>query len=207
MKLLFDFGGVLVDLDRSRAERAFDRLGFDIRPYLGTFRQSGVFSLLERGEIGVGQFCDEIRRLAGNAQLADEAITEAWRAYLTEVPAERLDMLLKIRRHYSVNLLSNTNSIHWQQACDDFFRYRGLGVADFFDNVYLSFEMGVEKPAPELYAKVAEGLQVAPGEILFFDDSEVNCEAARQCGFRSLLAPAHSEWFKYFDENGKLLLP
>ena len=43
--LLFDFGGVLVDLDKQRCIEAFDRLGFDIRPCLGTYRQGGVFSL------------------------------------------------------------------------------------------------------------------------------------------------------------------
>ena len=43
--MLFDFGGVLVDLNRPRVEAAFDALGFDIRPYLGTYKQSGIFSL------------------------------------------------------------------------------------------------------------------------------------------------------------------
>lgn len=206
MKLLFDFGGVLVDLDRTCAERAFDRLGFDIRPFLGTYRQAGVFSLIERGEISIPQFCDEIRSLAQNPRLTDEQIVKAWEAYLTEVPAERIEMLLKIKQHYSVSVLSNTNRIHWQQACNDFFNYKGLTVDDFFDHKFLSFEMGLEKPAPELYGRVAQAMQVPPAEILFFDDSEVNCEAARQCGFQALLAPAHSGWFKYFDENGKLLL-
>ena len=42
--LLFDFGGVLVDLDKERCIRAFESLGFDIRPFLGTYRQAGVFS-------------------------------------------------------------------------------------------------------------------------------------------------------------------
>lgn len=206
MKLLFDFGGVLVDLDRSRAERAFDRLGFDIRPFLGTYRQAGVFSLMERGEIGIPQFCNEIRSLARNPRLSDADIIAAWEAYLTQVPAERLEMLLKIRRHYSVSVLSNTNEIHWRQARDCFFNYKGLTVDDFFDHQFLSYKMGLEKPAPALYAQVAQAMQVPPSEILFFDDSEVNCEAARQCGFHSLLAPAQSGWFHYFDENGKLLL-
>ena len=206
MKLLFDFGGVLVDLDKQRCIDSFARLGFDIRPFLGTYRQAGPFSLLERGEISVPEFCNELRRLGCRAE-TDAEIVGAWEDYLTEVPTERLDMLLKIRQHYSVNCLSNTNEIHWHQAGADFFQYKGHGVGDFFDHVFLSCRLGLEKPAPELYAKVVEGLGVPAHEVLFFDDSEVNCEAARACGLQALLAPADSKWFHYFDENGKLHLP
>lgn len=202
--LLFDFGGVLVDLDKERCIRAFDAMGFDIRPFLGTFRQAGVFSLLERGEISVAEFCAELRRLAKNPELSDEAIVEAWRQYLLDVPTERLELLLKARKHYNIYILSNTNSIHWDMARDGYFRYKGLEVEDFFDGVFLSCELGVEKPDPEIFRKVAEGIGRPAEEILFFDDSEVNCEAARQCGLQARLAPAGSVWLKYFDETGRL---
>lgn len=206
MTLLFDFGGVLVDLDKQRCIKAFEDLGFDIRPYLGTYRQAGMFSQLEQGRIGIPEFCAGIRELSACDEISDEAIVQAWEKYLLGIPAERLEMLLKIRQHYPVSVLSNTNIIHWSQARNDFFCYKDLTVNDFFDKIFLSYELGVEKPAPELYRQVIDGLGVPADEILFFDDSEVNCEAARQCGMQSLLAPAGSEWFKYFDENGKLQL-
>ena len=47
-------------------------------------------------------------------------------------------------------------------------------------------------------------LHCAPSEILFFDDSETNCEAAEAFGWKALLAPAGGEWLKYFDDNGRL---
>lgn len=211
MTLLFDFGGVLVDLDRQRVEAAFDRIGFNIRPYLGTYKQAGIFSQLEQGRISIHEFCNGIRALSqqqGDALqlLTDEAIVAAWQSYLTEVPTERLDMLLKVKQHYSVNVLSNTNVVHWQMAEDTFFRYKGLGVNDFFDHTFLSCELGVEKPDPLIFNKVVEGLHVPAHDILFFDDSEVNCQAARDCGLQALIAPAGSEWFKYFDDYGKLHL-
>lgn len=206
MNLLFDFGGVIVDLDKQRCIKAFEDLGFDIRPYLGAYRQAGIFSLLEQGRITVQEFCVGIRELSACDEISDEAIIQAWEKYLLGIPAERLELLLKIKQNYPVSVLSNTNIIHWEQSCEDFFSYKGLGVNDFFDKLFLSYELGVEKPAPELYHKVIEGLGVPAEDILFFDDSEVNCEAARQCGMQALLAPAGSEWFKYFDENGKLQL-
>ena len=206
MVLLFDFGGVLVNLDKQRCIRAFKQLGLDVAPYLGAYRQSGPFSLLEQGRIKVQDFCDSLRQLSHQPELTNDSIIAAWKSFLTDVPEERLEMLLKLKRHYSVNLLSNTNAIHWSQARDGFFRYKGLEVEDFFDHIFLSYEMGIEKPAPALYAQVVRELSVPADEVLFFDDSEVNCEAARQCGLQSLLAPADSAWFKYFDNNGKLHL-
>ncbi len=122
------------------------------------------------------------------------------------MPAERLELLLKIKQHYSVNLLSNTNEVHWRLAEEVFFNYKGLRVTDFFDHIFLSCRLGVEKPAPLIFEKVVEGLGAEAADVLFFDDSEVNCEAARQCGLQALLAPANSEWFKYFNEDGKLRL-
>ncbi len=209
MTLLFDFGGVLVDLDRQRVEAAFDRIGFNIRPYLGTYKQAGIFSQLEQGRISIHEFCNGIRALSqqsGDALqlLTDEAIVAAWQSYLTEVPTERLDMLLKIKQHYSINVLSNTNTVHWQMAKDTFFRYKGHNVENFFDHIFLSCDLGVEKPDSLIFSKVVEGLQVPAHDILFFDDSEVNCQAARNCGLQALVAPAGSEWFKYFDDYGKL---
>ena len=203
--LLFDFGGVIVDLDRPHVLESFRQLGMDISPYLGTFKQNGIFSQLEQGRVTIAEFCEALRQLSQTSGVSDEAIVKAWESFLHKgVPAERLDMLLRIKQHYSVNLLSNTNAIHWRMAQDDFFRYEGRGVNDFFDHIFLSCQLGMEKPDARLFEKVIEGLQVPAADILFFDDSEVNCEAARQCGMQALLAPAGSEWLKYFDNYGKL---
>lgn len=204
--LLFDFGGVLTDLNATNVLASFDALGIDIRPYLGGYKQSGAFSLLERGLVSVPEFCERMRNELGKPNVTDEDFVRAWKSYLDGVPEERLKMLLKIRRHYSVSLLSNINSIHWSLAEDVFFRYNGLGVNDFFDKIFLSFRLGYEKPDPEIYRLVIEGIGVNPADILFFDDSEDNCEAARRMGMQSLLAEPGSGWFKYFDEDGKLHL-
>ena len=81
MKLLFDFGGVIVDLKKEACIAAFDRLGFDIRPYLGTYVQGGVFASLERGQISLSEFCHEIRKIAQQPDLTDAQIVAAWEAY------------------------------------------------------------------------------------------------------------------------------
>ena len=204
--LLFDFGGVLVDLDRERCIRAFQALGFDVSPYIGAYAQSGILSQLESGKISAPEFCDRLRAMSGLASVTDDQIEDAWRSFLTGVPRERLELILRARRHYHVMLLSNTNPIHWAQARDVFFRQGGHCVEDFFERTFLSFELGVEKPAPEIYAKVLAGSGAPAGEILFFDDSEANCVAARACGLQAVVAPAGGVWMKYFDAEGRLCL-
>jgi putative hydrolase of the HAD superfamily len=192
--LLFDFGGVLVDLDKQRCINAFAELGFDIVPYLGTFQQGGFFSDFERGVITTKEFCDIIREKSNNPNLTDAQIVEAWKRYLLDVPEERLEMLLRLKEKYTLHVLSNTNPVHWGMAVDDYFRYKGLQVGDFFEKIFLSCELGVEKPNPEIFKKVVEGIGCPPDDILFFDDSEVNCEAARKYGLQAVLAPANSAW-------------
>lgn len=202
MNLLFDFGGVLVDLDRQRCCRAFGELGFDITPYLGTYAQAGIFSELERGCLSVSDFCEALRRLSGMPGLSDESIVSAWRQYLRDVPHDRLEMLLRIGRNYQVHLLSNTNPVHWNMALDGYFNYKGKHVGDFFGRTFLSYEMGVEKPAPEIFEAVVSALGCRPDEILFFDDSAENCAAARRCGLQARLAPAGGQWLSFFTSEG-----
>ncbi|MBQ5910143.1 MAG: HAD family phosphatase [Bacteroidaceae bacterium] len=203
MTLLFDFGGVLVDLDKERCIRNFQNLGFDIRPYLGTYVQGGFFAEFERGELSTAEFCEKIREASGK-NLTDEVIVAAWQSFLLDVPVERLEMLLKIRRHYPVAVLSNTNVVHWDMARHDYFTYQGRSVSDFFDHVFLSCELGVCKPDSPIFQAVCDGTGCPAEDILFFDDSEVNCEAARKFGMQARIAPAGGAWLSYFDEEGRL---
>lgn len=207
MTLLFDFGGVLVDLDKQRCINAFSALGLDIRPFLGTYRQGGIFSQLERGEISVDEWCNALRSLIAeqsgrpNAdEISNERLVQAWEQYLLSVPADRLTMLLRLQSRYAVSLLSNTNIIHWQQAERDMFSCNGHKPHDFFEHIFLSYEMGVEKPELEIFRRVAETIGGNPREIIFFDDSEVNCAAAREAGLSARLAPAGGAWLSFFDD-------
>lgn len=204
MKLLFDFGGVIVDLKKEACITAFERLGFDIRPYLGTYLQGGVFASLERGEISLPDFCDEIRRMAHNPGLSEAQIVAAWEAYLVGIPEDRLQLLLDIHRHYYTCVLSNTNVVHWQQGLRDLFSWQGHGISDYFDQTFLSYELHLLKPDPAIFETVVERMGGKADEIVFFDDSEANCAAARTCGLRAVLAPEHGAWMSLFEANGKL---
>lgn len=203
--ILFDFGGVLVDLNREKCSCAFAALGFDASPFIGTYGHGGLLARLDAGTITTEGFCNEIRNLSHNPELKDESIINAWCSLLDGVPAERLDMILKIKQHYHVSLLSNVSDMHWKLAESVFFKYKGVDVDGFFEKKFLSYRLKVTKPDERIYRAVIEGLGCPAGEILFLDDSEANCEAARRCGMKARLAPAHGAWLGYFTPDGQYL--
>ena len=138
--LLFDFGGVLVDLDRERCVHAFADLGFDITPYLGTFAQGGIFSELESGKITPHELCDELRQQSGRDDLTDEQLIGAWKRYPVGVPSDRLALLEKVREHYPLYVLSNTNPIHWDMTDEELIDYGDKKLKNFFSDCYLSYK-------------------------------------------------------------------
>lgn len=184
--LLFDLGGVIMQIDRSRCEAAFRSLGFeDVGDYLGDYGQKGAFAALEAGKISAGEFRDAVRRHIAR-EVSDAEIDAAFEAFLIGIPVERLHELEELRKHYKIYLLSNTNPIMWNGFIAESFREDGKDISRYFDGMVTSFEARCMKPSPEIFAYCSEKLGIEPGETLFFDDSEANCEAARRCGFHAV---------------------
>ena len=168
-------------------------------------KQSGIFAQLENGDITTADFYDEIRRISANPTLTDEAIRTAWEAYLVGVPTDRLACLRRVKQNYRTAVLSNTNPIHWAQAERDYFGTDGYTVADYFDTLFLSCDLHVQKPDPAIFDRVTAELGCAPEEIIFFDDSEENCRTAATKGWQVRLTPAGGAWVtEAFDAEGHL---
>ncbi len=193
--IIFDFGGVLVNLDRKRCIDAFTRIGAGaIAGYVDECRQEDLFHDLEVGDTGVGQFCDAVRQACGGCNATDEDICGAWDALLTGIPKRRLDKLAELKRDFRLVLLSNTNPIHWRKAVDDYFTQGGLNVNYYFEKTYLSYEMRMLKPDEEIYRKVLDSSGMAAGDTLFIDDSKANCAAAERLGITSMHVTCGDEW-------------
>lgn len=138
--VVFDLGGVLINLDFDNCLNAFRKAGFrDIEKQACQFRGKGFFSQFELGEISPEEFRKAIRKEVSEA-LSDHEIDDMWNLMLLDIPREKLDLLLKLREHYMVYLLSNTNRIHWDYACEQMFCYRGFRVNDFFEDIFLSLK-------------------------------------------------------------------
>ena len=196
--LLIDFGGVLIDLNRRRCLEHFRQLGMpDVEGLLNDYRQEGFFQLHEKGLISDNDFRGRIRQ-AASRPLTDEAIDEAWNSFLDGIPAYKLDFLLELRNRYNVCLLSNTNAIHWDYACAHDFARDGHRVEDYFDRIYLSYQMKMAKPDAEIFQAVLDDTRWTPEETLFIDDAEANCHAAQSLGIHTYTPQAHEDWRHLF---------
>ena len=183
--IVFDLGGVLVDLDFKAAINGLQKAGFaNVKEQLQAFDREGIFQKFELGEMSADEFRSAIRENS-TVSLTDEEVDGLWNAMLLEVPREKLELILHLRGKYMVYLLSNTNSIHWDYVCKNAFNYRGFRVNDYFEETFLSYEMHLAKPDKAIFEKVLEEANLLPEETLFIDDSEANCKAAEELGIHT----------------------
>lgn len=193
--LLFDLGGVIMDIDRDRCARAFKELGMkDPDEFLGLYGQKGDFLALESGEIGAEEFHSRIRPLFGEPPVSDEQIDKAFCEFLIGIPVERLQKLRELRKTHRVLLLSNTNPIMMNSRIAESFRGEGLQMKDYFDGIFTSYEAGCCKPGRKIFDYAAEHGDMKPEETLFFDDSQSNVDAAISYGYHAILVKPGDEF-------------
>jgi len=191
--LIFDFGGVLINLDINQCILNFKHLGVvDVEQYLNNFAQSGFFMQLEKGQISAAEFRNEIRKLTPN-KLTDSQIDEAWCSFLLEVPEEKLEMLLELRKKFRVLLLSNTNIIHFPNSEKLLFTDKGRKLSEYFDRCYLSYEMKMAKPDLEIFKNILASENVQGNECLFLDDGLKNTLQAQKLGIQTYLVSEHED--------------
>ena len=196
--LIIDFGGVLIDLDCQRCIDSFVGLGLpDVESMLDMCHQHDFFLQHEKGLLSDEEFRAEIHKRIPHP-VTDAQIDAAWNSFLIGVPAYKLDFLLELRRRYTMYLLSNTNGIHWQWALEHAFNYQGHRVEDFFDRIFLSYEMKLVKPDEEIFRRVIAETGLTPSETLFIDDAESNCRAAQALGIRTYMPQLCEDWRPIF---------
>jgi putative hydrolase of the HAD superfamily len=203
--IIFDFGNVLLDIDMERAAREIQGLmGAGYAAARARLARDKVFELYEVGGLTTPDFVDSIR-FASDPPLTVEQVIGAWNGIFIGMPAERFDMLLRLRERYQVFLLSNINDLHerWINA----YMEREHGIHDFerryFDAVYYSHLIRLRKPDREIYEYVLADAELVPEETIFFDDLEVNIAGARLVGIQGILHPPGTE----ITEAVRLIVP
>ena len=194
--LLFDLGGVIMDIRRLNCVASFERLGMkNADSFLGEYSQKGPFLQLEEGAISEEEFRTAVRALI-DGEVSDEQIDSAFCDFLVGIPKYRLEQLRQLKKSYNIYMLSNTNSIMWRSRIAEDFRQEGLEREDYFDGIVTSFEAQSIKPDAKIFHTVVEKLGINPVETLFLDDSQKNLDAAAQLGFHTLLVTPGSEFFE-----------
>ncbi|MBL0256474.1 MAG: hypothetical protein IPQ03_02695 [Bacteroidetes bacterium] len=112
--IIFDLGGVILDIDYKRTESAFQELGIpDFAELYSQLRQDSLFDDLEMGLIDPQSFRERIRSFS-RIPISDPQIDQAWNAILIGLPKENVDYLSSLKGKYRLFMLSNTNEIHEQ---------------------------------------------------------------------------------------------
>jgi len=185
--IIFDFGGVLFDIDYYAPVRAFKALGLeDFESIYSQAAQRPEFDLLETGKIENEAF---MAFLHSHVPLATrKEVDDAWNCILLFLWPEKVAYVQSLRdKGYRTFLLSNTNAIHvaeFEKMID-----ASMGLDQFrraFEKVYYSNEMGIKKPYPETFLKVCEWNNLIPEETLFIDDSLQHVQGALKAGLKAI---------------------
>lgn len=186
--IVFDIGGVLVELDARRCIRNFkEKCGFDkIVDFLDTCHQGGMIGALEAGEITEEQFHDECRKYC-RPGVTDSMIDECFCSLIdSEMDPAKAACLKELSGKYDLFLLSNNNHITMRHIAAVMER-AGIPMDGTFKDVFVSCDLKMSKPSPEIFREVIRRSGHDRSEILFVDDSPRNVRAGRERGIAAAL--------------------
>ena len=185
--IIFDLGGVLLNIDYQLTENAFVAAGIsNFRELYSQLQQTPLFDDLEMGRIGQKEFLEAMHK-ASPVPITEGQILAAWNAMLLDFPLRRLQILQQLRMHHDLFLLSNTNIIHEIAFNDILMNTRSIpSIATFFDRAYFSHRVGMRKPMKEIFEMVIDENGLKPSETLFIDDSPQHIEGAKQVGIQTI---------------------
>jgi putative hydrolase of the HAD superfamily len=182
--IIFDWGGVLVNIDYHLTIQKFAKLG--IPEFEKSFSQHQLnhdFILFETGKISADAIRSRFKSLIPD--ISNRDFDSAWCAMLKDTPPERINLLKELKSRYNLYLLSNTNEIHATYYNNVLLKQYGFEFAQLFKKVYYSHHIGLRKPTQKIYHYVIDDSGVDPKQTLFIDDTPVNAKAAQQSGLVS----------------------
>lgn len=184
--ILFDLGGVLINLNYQKTIDAFKELGVkDLNLTYSQSSQTSLFDDYEIGKISTQQFINSIKKYVP-ADVTPNQIVHAWNAMILEFPVENLKFLEELSQYKSLYLLSNTNAIHLQKVEQKLALRTDKKLSDFFKKTYYSHEIQMRKPYAETFDFVCKDAGLTIEKTLFIDDSEQHLLGANSIGLETL---------------------
>lgn len=198
--VIFDLGGVLIDLNMHQCSENIKALGVDIN-MLSKVSLDGsngatafdMMHLYQVGKVSTEDFLGMIHKRS-NEGTTFQQVTDAWNSCLLTIPVYKLDFIQTLRAEgYATYLLSNTNDAHWRFIAENCFPQP---LENYFDYCFLSQEMGMSKPDADIYQAVLSKIPFSADECLFIDDSKVNCDAAEALGIVTYNTPVRYDFIE-----------
>ena len=191
--IIFDLGGVLLNLDFDKTTAAFTALGVkEFEEYFNQFHANPLFKQLETGSVADENFYSTLRSTA-SITADNAAIDKAWNAMLLDFPKERIELIRQLASRYRVFLFSNTNAIHHAEFHRIFRQAYGFEFDTLFEKAYYSHIIGHRKPDVSAFEFILKDSNLVPGETLFVDDTQPNLDAAREAGMHTAHVDAGSD--------------
>ncbi|PHM73131.1 glucose-1-phosphatase [Xenorhabdus kozodoii] len=201
MLYIFDMGNVIIDIDFKRIVAVWSNLsGTPLATLTSRFSREEILTKHERGQISDTEFA-EMMRDEMEISLSFEQVVEGWNAIFVGIRPEVIELMNQLRTQgHRVVVLSNTNRLHVEYCSVHY-----PEIAASSDFLYLSHDLGMRKPNPEIfeYVLVAEG--VAADQAIFFDDLLENVEAAKKTGMNAIHVADRHVIPNYFKSHDFLL--
>lgn len=198
--IIFDLGGVIINIDYSLSIRAFTKLSSGILDEIELQNSPPSFIVAyEKGEISSEQFRESLRR-EFHIIADDNQIDTAWNAMLLDIPKERIELIQNLKTEKRLFVLSNTNQIH--KTAFDKKMQKVLGEVSFdslFEKTYYSYQVKMSKPDTNIFRLVLNQSNLSPKQTLFIDDTQKHILAAQQIGIATYHLKAPETILDIFD--------
>ncbi len=180
--IIFDMGGVLVDLDMDGCRRAFvENLGFtEIYEILDACHQKGIIGEMEEGLVGADEFRTYVLERSNPGALPHQVDEAFWHILLSIAP-EKISLLKRLAQKYDLYMLSNNNPVCLPRA-EAMFEEAGFPIYENFKKCYMSYQMRALKPSEKFYKAVVEDIALSADDMVFIDDSQRNVDGAIAAG-------------------------
>jgi len=187
--IIFDLGGVIINLDVSRTISSFATLSGLSHKQIVALTHSEEFLAYERGKISDSTFRSFVKNQLGR-DLTDAQIDNAWNAMILDLPASRIELLRELNTRLAVFILSNTNNIHISFVEQQVLAVHQINTFnELVRKDYYSHLMGMRKPEPEIFMKLIDENNLAINRTLLIDDNQQNIETAALLGLKTYLVP------------------
>ena len=184
--IIFDLGGVILNLDYSKTEDEFKKIGvLHFKELYSQKKQTVLFDDFEKGKIKPEEFISSFKE-SENLKIKEIDFINAWNAMLLEIPIKKLQFIGGLKKDYKIFLLSNTNEIHIKKFEDDLKKNNMLEqFYKCFDEIYYSSRMGKRKPDENCFNQVLEENGLMAENTFFIDDSIQHIKGAVKAGIKT----------------------
>jgi len=197
--IIFDLGGVILDIDITRAFNQFKELGIGSESYnFGLNQGNPIFKDFEIGVISIDDFRNEIRKIS-KIDFSNEQFDQIWNSIIVNYPKENIEILESIKSKYRTFLMSNTNEIHYKyfnQLLNKQFKCENMDW--LFEKTYYSHTSHMKKPDIQFYELIIKENNLMPQDTLFIDDSAENISAASTLGLQTIHINGNCKLKNYF---------